>query len=413
MFSEFHSIYEYKLFAIIVTCIDWCIGCISCDYVNVLILSHDKPNNNGCEYQMKINFVLPELSLSGGIRVIAIYANMLAARGHKVFIVSLPGKFEGFSGKIRYVKHCIRTLELAPHLLVEAPKADFFDENLVTHVPLSSYRDVIDSDLPDADVSIATWWKTVEPVVQLNESKGKEVYFAQDYGAPNQPLEKLIPTWRMPLHIITISPWLRRLIHDCVDKEADLAMNGVDLLKFQFLSRDKNPEPTVGFVYRSAPQKGSLLIIEALKIVKESVPDLKIVGFGPYPPKEDIELIQEGYFSWNVDDNEINGLYQSCDVWLFATKREGFGLPILEAMASGTPVIATPAGASPDILNMGGGCLVDNSASSMAESIIKLLNLPSHEWQSLSKEARHIAEQFTWESACDQFEAGLNRALEK
>ena len=54
----------------------------------------------------------------------------------------------------------------------------------------------------------------------------------------------------------------------------------------------------------------------------------------------------------------IRDIYGQCDVWLFSSRSEGFGLPLLESMACRTPVIATPAGAAPELCAGGGGITV-------------------------------------------------------
>ncbi|MGC8714943.1 MAG: glycosyltransferase [Leptodesmis sp.] len=49
--------------------------------------------------------------------------------------------------------------------------------------------------------------------------------------------------------------------------------------------------------------------------------------------------------------------YSACDAWLFPSRYEAVGLPILEAMACRTPVIGTPAGIAPEMLSDGAGIL--------------------------------------------------------
>jgi glycosyltransferase involved in cell wall biosynthesis len=56
--------------------------------------------------------------------------------------------------------------------------------------------------------------------------------------------------------------------------------------------------------------------------------------------------------------NELRSHYAACDAWLFGSRLECFGLPMLEAMACRTPVIAVPVGAAPDLLATGAGELV-------------------------------------------------------
>ena len=57
----------------------------------------------------------------------------------------------------------------------------------------------------------------------------------------------------------------------------------------------------------------------------------------------------------------LPGLYAGCDVWLFGSRRDSFGLPVLEAMACRTPVVAVPIGAAPELLADGGGELLTSA----------------------------------------------------
>ena len=98
----------------------------------------------------------------------------------------------------------------------------------------------------------------------------------------------------------------------------------------------------------------------------------------------------------------------SCDFWLFGSRVEGFGLPILEAMACRTPVIATKAGAAPEILGQGGGRLVrDFDMLSLSENIIELIELSDSKWQMLSQQARDIVEKYSWDDAGGLFEKAI------
>jgi glycosyltransferase involved in cell wall biosynthesis len=60
----------------------------------------------------------------------------------------------------------------------------------------------------------------------------------------------------------------------------------------------------------------------------------------------------------NVDKPRLQGILDNADVFLFPTYSEGFSLALLEAMARGLPVVATPAGANGDMIESHGGALV-------------------------------------------------------
>jgi len=88
------------------------------------------------------------------------------------------------------------------------------------------------------------------------------------------------------------------------------------------------------------------------------------------------------------DQDKLKDFYSKCDAWLFASRSEGFGLPIVEAMACRTPVIGTPAGAAPEMLSGGTGILVKPEApEAMAKAIERICQLPNSEWLAMSEAA--------------------------
>src|SRR5665811_1910895 len=124
---------------------------------------------------MRITFVLPTVDMSGGIRVVAIYAKVLTARGHEVILVSPPPQEVRFRNKVKsFLKRngWPNTVRAFPSHL---------DGSGLDHRILDRWRPVTDDDVPDADVVIATWWETSEWVSALAPDKGAKVYFIQHH----------------------------------------------------------------------------------------------------------------------------------------------------------------------------------------------------------------------------------------
>jgi len=119
-------------------------------------------------------------------------------------------------------------------------------------------------------------------------------------------------------------------------------------------------------------------------------------------------------FKWNLtDDREIAAIYAGCDAWLFGSHEEGFGLPILEAMACRTPVIATPAGAAPDLVDDSCGILLnDHEPQTMADAMGRFCALAPATWAKMSQAAQDVAKQHDWVQATDRLESSLVRTIE-
>jgi glycosyltransferase involved in cell wall biosynthesis len=356
---------------------------------------------------MKITFIIPRADTSGGVRVVSIYAKKLQERGHKVVIVSRPHReptlrerFSAMVGK-RPLPYAARKV---PSLI---------DGLGVEHRQIESHRAITADDVPDADVVVATWWETAEWVANYPPSKGAKAYFLQHYEAhDNIPADRVDATWRLPMHKIVIANWLAAMSKDQFgDGDYSLVPNSVDTSQFYAPPRDKQPTPTVGLMYSHVPFKGCDISLKAFDLAAKKVPGLKLVAFGNRAPTEQLPLPAGAEFVCQPAQKTIKDIYAKADAWLFASRSEGFGLPILEAMACRTPVIATPAGAAPELLSNGGGMLVpEENPEAMAEAIAAICQMDSSAWRTMSDKAYQTATSYSWDDATTLFEAALNRA---
>ena len=357
---------------------------------------------------MKITFVCPPINFSGGIRVIAIYAEQLQQRGHEVSVIATQPKKPQMRQQLRSL--------LRGKGWIQTPKArpSYIDSSTFSLKIVNHSEPITDADVPDGDVAIATWWETAQSVANLSKTKGAKAYFMQDYGAPGQELNKLIPTWSLPLHIITIAPWMMHLIQaNGCNRQVAVVPNAVDFIHFNAPPRSRQTQPTLGFVYRPTVSKGADLACEAVKIARKTLPNLKLIVFGQQYPAQPSLLPTGTDFRIRPTDLEVCQIYASCDGWLFPSRLEGFGLPILEAMACRTPVIGTPAGAAPELITPQTGFLVSyENPQAMAGAIIRLCSLSESEWQNLSEAARAQAASYSWEDATGLFEKALLQAIE-
>ena len=349
---------------------------------------------------LKISFILPTDSLSGGVRVVGIYAQKLKELGHDVLIVARPPRPESFKRLIKKVL----TGEWLRELWM--PRQSFLRGLTVRHHILEKHRPVEDEDLPDADVVIATWWETAEWVAGLSAGKGKKVYFVQGYEAfEGQPFERVKK--------IVVSRWLFALMNsEFGDNNVSLVPNSVDLKMFQALIRSKRNPLTVGMMYGIESFRGSDIGITAYLQAKKEIPLLRLLLFGKAPRPS--ELPKEAQYFRNPHQEDLKKIYSQCDAWLFTSRTEGFGLPVLEAMACRTPVIATPAGAAPELLATGGGILVrPEDPNDMAQAILRVCQMSEEEWKRKSDAAYKQATKYTWDDAAQLFERTLLETLQK
>ena len=316
---------------------------------------------------MRIVFLLASADLAGGVRVVATYARFLQQRGHRVTVVSTPPREPPLRQKVKSVLRG-RGWPRSPPLVrshVDRPDVD--------HHRLERFRPIRDEDVPDADVVVATWWRTAEWAGALSRRKGAKVHFIQgdDIETPGQPEDRVRATWRLPMRRIACSRWLLDVARDRYGVTGVAYVpNGVDVKVFDAPPRGKQERPTVGLVYSDLAMKGCDVALAAVARAAHRLPGLQLLAFGSEPIPSGVVLPPDSVFHLRPDQARIPAIYASCDAWLWPSRREGFGLPILEAMACRTPVIASPAGAAPELLLEGGGVLLPSvEVTSMTAAI--------------------------------------------
>lgn len=354
---------------------------------------------------MRVTFVLPFAGLTGGVRVVATYARALHERGHEVTVISTAAQApRGFMYHLRVLLGRRRRWEPP----ARTPLLDFLGERHVV-TPLEQ---IGVADVPDGDVVIATWWETAEWVNPLPPSKGRKFYLLQDYEVfENQPRARVAATFAMDLKKIAVSSYIRDAIrqnHE-VQGEIEVVPNAVDLEHFRVPERARNQTFTIGFLYTAAERKNIALAVEALKQLRAEREDFRVLAFGALPVSGALPLPDWISYHEAPDQADIPALYAACDLWLFPTRTEGFGLPILEAMACRTPVLATDAGAAPDLIDGLNGLILDHRPEAFSRAMLDFMEMDPETWKTWSDAAFRTASQNRWEDATDRLLAVLDR----
>jgi len=359
---------------------------------------------------MRITFVLPEASNAGGVRAIAVYGERLAARGHDVLIVSQPVKQTPLKRKVKSV---LTGRGWPKHVV--APVSHIHRAKGITHKVLTERRPVVAADVPDADVVIATWWETAPWVYALPLSKGAKMHFVQHHETvfDNQPVERVKAALRLPLPKIACAKWIADVLQNDYGQPGVLTIPyGLDHTAFNAPPRAKQTTPTVCLMYSTTKFKGCDISIEAVRIARRDVPNLRLQAFGHYDPAAHLPLPPDSTFVKQPAQNVIRNIYSTSDAYLFGSRCEGYGMPIQEAMACRTPVIGTPTGAAPETIPSGGGIMVNmEDPSDMAAAIVHIATMSNDAWQTMSNFAHTTAAQFDWDRSTDLFEQQLVRIV--
>ena len=102
----------------------------------------------------------------------------------------------------------------------------------------------------------------------------------------------------------------------------------------------------------------------------------------------------------DADDSRIRALYREAIAVLLPTRAEGFGLPALEAMAAGTPVISSGGGALPEVTGDAALTVAAPDPGAWADAI-RTLQEDAELWEQLSRAGRLRARSFSWAVAAD------------
>jgi len=361
---------------------------------------------------MKITFVLTTVGFQGGIRSTATLAERLIKRGHEVLVVSTPRRPPSLRQQVRSL------LKGQGWVSTTLKPPSHFDNVDVPHRVIDRFRPITDEDVPDADIVVATWWQAAKWVAQFSDAKGVKVYFIRGYAANMKylPKEQVEMTYSLPMHKITISDQLVDWLRTCYgDNKVSLVPNSVDTELFYAPPRGKQPSPTVGMMYSTIYWKGGNIILRAFSLASQKIPNLRLVAFGSQRPSSNLPLPPNTEYIYQPPQNAIRDIYAKCDAWLFgSSSEEGFGNPILEAMACRTPVIGTPVGAAPKILADGAGVLLKSeNPEEMAQAIERFCRLSESEWQTMSNVAYAKATGYTWDDAVELCEKAFCTAIDR
>jgi glycosyltransferase involved in cell wall biosynthesis len=359
--------------------------------------------------RLRINFILPGANLSGGIKSSRLIAEAMVRRGHEVRVI-FPVKPVPLASVLhprQWAKGVWRRLKALTqrnqhHLLRSS--ADL--------IAVEHHR-VEAEHVPDADVTIGSWWETMESVSNWPSSKGIKVHYIRGYEVFCRLRRARVENiYRLDCMKIVIGNWLKRIMEKEYQKTAVVIPNGIDRTQFNVGKRSRAAVPTVGFLYSTSPVKGLDTAFEAIRIIQRQMPELQVISYGAMsvrghvPPRNFNFILQPA-------QAEISRIYSAVDCWVVSSLSEGLGMPGLEAAACRCPIVATRCGGSQDYVQDGrNGYLVPiQDPQAMAQRILDVLNASDQEWRRMSEESHTISKGFDWDHSAVLLEDALLDAI--
>jgi glycosyltransferase involved in cell wall biosynthesis len=346
---------------------------------------------------VRITFVLPFVNLTGGIRVLLDFANWLHDQGHVVTVVYplWPYRFHFTRGD--QLRELSKQLRQAPGV-----------EWLELRCRLLRVPRVANVFLPRGDLVLATSWPTVHSVARLDPSRGKKVHLVFHHESGTGPEHRVSATYALSFHRIALSRFVKDSVQDRFGCEIhDVSPAGVDTALF--FPDGQRTDDTVLMLYHNDPRKGADDGVEALARLRRRLPGVRVrmcgtvcpVGLPPWIP-----------FELHPRDADLRRLYSSAAVFLYPSRYEGFGLPPLESMACGCPVVTTEVGAVSEFAVDRRNALVvqPGDVSGLADRLEELLLAPELR-QALSDRGLDTARRYALNQVAPLFGQALRRAI--
>jgi len=325
---------------------------------------------------MNILYIVNHLNTGGITAYLLSLASGLKEKGHNVYIASQGGELLP-----KFVEAGITFFPIPIKTKSEVSPGIFLSRARLLPVLKKRGIDIIHSHS-----------RTTQILAQLLSKKGNIRHIFTCHGFFKRRLSRrLFPCWGA--QVIAISQAVKEhLIQDFkLDaKKITVIHNGIDLTRFNAgSSKDKavfkrefglNNGPVLGIIARLSDVKGHIYLIKAMKLVLDKVPDaqLLVVGEGKMYEKlvalgEKLGIAQSIIFIPAVKDTR--DALRAMDLFVMPSLKEGLGLALMEAMASGLAVVGSNVGGIKSLIRgQDNGLLVEPAdAGQLSEAIMSLL----------------------------------------
>ena len=230
-------------------------------------------------------------------------------------------------------------------------------------------------------------------------------------------------------HIITVSKFSKTEIQrylNVPDKRILVIPNGVNHMLFNVQAdeaRQRHVRKKYGlpprwllYVGNVKPHKNLITLVHAFAALPEALSDRHLVIVGQREGfitgdtelaqvlQNDPDLAQRIHFTGFVDQADLPELYRLAELFVFPSKYEGFGLPPLEAMACGCPVVVSDRASLPEICGAAADYADPDSALDLADKITAALQRSPAERDRKIQLGLERAQKYTWASSVAQHE---------
>ena len=245
--------------------------------------------------------------------------------------------------------------------------------------------------------------------------RGIDVY---DPGLLMKPFSKLV--LQNADTVIALTKDMKGKIQEICNREIRVIPNGIDLQEFnstrrngmQYKRQADTDEKLIIYIGRFRSNKGVNYLIEAMNIIRQKNQCVRLLLGGDGPEEENLKyLTRQLKLGCNIDflgqipNKQVPQYMAAAYVFVLPSLNEGFPNVVLEAMASGLPIIASKVGGLPEIIKEGeNGFLVEpRNPGQIAEKVLLLLQNTELR-KIISTNNKEKAKVYSWESVIDSLE---------
>lgn len=359
--------------------------------------------------RLRITFVLPKIVRVpvGGFKVHYQYANALASRGHAVAVVH-PSTAGAVPSSRELAAFCVAR---AQRLLLGRPPLSWFA--LDDAIRAIDVIRLTPAALPRADVTVLTAWQTAERTVDCGDATGRLLQIVYDYEHWKQDLasrpriERALT--RPDVTRIAGSGAVARLLAEIGGPAIATVTAGLQTDEFGVDEPLAARRRTVTFALRPGPSKDMATAFAAVAAIGRRAPDVEIRCFGHPRLRAPDGVRHLGRLSTGA----LRRCYNETAVFMSTSRYEGWGLPVLEAMACGAAAVSTRNGGTEDFVrDAENGLLVAiGDPGAVAGAVVRLLDDPDYRLALAARGAMDAAS-MTLERSVDRLEELLRDAAD-
>lgn len=267
--------------------------------------------------------------------------------------------------------------------------------------------------VPCGYVSYKIWKKHKIPyIISLRgaDVPGYSERFTTLYKFITPTIKKI---WKNAFFVVANSRGLKELaLKSNPEKEIGIIHNGINTVDFFPDASKKNPEHfTIVCVSRITPRKGIRFLIQAFKIFEARYAQARLFIVGDGDEKVSLEQLVMGLgledkvvFTGAIPHEKVLEYLQKSNVYVLPSMNEGMSNTMLEALASGLPLIATETGGTRELISEGtNGFIVKmKDPDDISEKLEKLI-LDKNLENSMGIESRKMAENMSWENIAKEY----------